>query len=181
MRDNFYVNPEGDLAIEAIARAQSIKRWHMVDTTRVQSLAEHSANVATLAYYICISSPQAYFGSPADAALAGLLHDIPESFTGDIPSHTKRELLGIDELENELTPAVLIRPMNENMANLIKLCDLADGIRFIRVHGADATAQWACDGLSDQLKNRESVVSSLWPSHVKEHVMAKIHYYIFNT
>ena len=178
MPHDFYVKPDGDLVIEAIVRSQSVKRWHMIDTTRTQSIAEHSANVALLAYYISISSPEGYFGSPAAAALAGLLHDLPEAFTGDIPSHTKKELEGIDELEHHLIPKLLEREIDEKLAGLIKLCDLAEGIRFIQVHGDDRTARWARAGLHKQLTDRGVALMDEWPRHVFDHVVAKIDYYI---
>lgn len=181
MVHQFYVEQYGDLPIEAIVRAQSVKRWHMIDTTRIQSIAEHSANVATLAYYISISSPQGYFGSPADAALCGLLHDISEAFTGDIPSHTKRELQGVDSLEDRLTPVVLTQKPNNDLALLIKLCDLADGIRFISAHGTDSTAKWAHDGLQEQLNMKMELAQKSWPEHVYDHVIAKIAKYAFAT
>lgn len=178
MPHQFYVDEFGDIPLEAIVRAQSVKRWHMIDTSRIQSIAEHSANVATLAYYISISSPQGYFGSPADAALHGLLHDISEAFTGDIPSHTKRELTGVDTLEDRLTPVVLNRKPDPKLARLIKICDLADGIRFIRAHGVDRTAKWACDGLSDKLDDQMAYARGNWPDPVYDSMAPKIWKYI---
>lgn len=48
-------------ALESIMRIQAVKRWHMIDTTRTQNLAEHSANVAMLAMLIALSAPIEFF------------------------------------------------------------------------------------------------------------------------
>jgi len=181
MTHPFYVNPNGDLHIEAIVRAQAVKRWHMIDTTRMQSVAEHSANVAMLMYYISHHAPQAYFGSPAGAALSGLLHDISEAFTGDIPGHTKRELQGIDELESRLTPPTLTYKVSDSVGLLMKLCDLADGVRFISAHGVGTDAGWARDCLIKKLNDKKAQATAEWPQVVYNSVVAKIDNYIWGS
>lgn len=140
-------------ALETVMRLHAVKRWHMIDTTRQQTLAEHSANVAMLALMIARTFPQIFQNSCRIAAFA-LTHDIPEAFTGDIPTHTKRHLSGLDELEARITPPVFQTEIDKNGMALVKLCDLADGIRFIRLHGVDLTARHARDGLAGQFHSK---------------------------
>ena len=169
-------------ALESVMRLQAVKRWHMIDTTRQQTLAEHSANVAMLAMLIAKTAPIEWFDTYTHVAGAALVHDLPEAFTGDIPSHTKKYVEGIDELENKLTHVVFKNiDINEHTKLLIKLCDIADGIRFIRLHGVDMTANHAQDGLEEQMDTKFSTaVSALeWPPHLLEHVRSNLVFYAY--
>lgn len=156
-------------AVETVMRMHSVKRWHMIDTTRQQTLAEHSANVAMLAMLIAMNCPVFHFHDhPFHIAAAALVHDAPEAFTGDIPTHTKRKLDGIGELEHWLThPNFEIR-VDANSEALIKICDLADGIRFIRLHGVDTTARHARKGLEAQYQEKFEEVRDVlfWPESI---------------
>lgn len=176
--DDFRVDVDIDPGLEAVTRFQSIKRWHMVDTTRTQSIAEHSANVALLAYHISITAPGGYFG-PGESILApALFHDLPEVFCGDIPTHTKKHLTGLKELEERLTPPEFRYEADEKVHALVKLCDLADGIRFIERYGVDRVAIFATDGLRIQMSGRLLRARAAWPTHVFEHVNDKIQTYV---
>ena len=171
-------------ALEAIMRLQAVKRWHMIETIRTQTLAEHSANVALLALLIASTSPLESFSNPYEIATVALMHDMPEAFTGDIPSHTKRHLTGVDRLEEAVMPAVLLQispGMTANDKMLLKMCDIADGIRFIRVHGVDATAVHAQEGLEDQLRERllHAENGLQWDDTLRKHVMTKVMFYAY--
>ncbi len=171
-------------ALEAIMRLQAVKRWHMIETSRTQTLAEHSTNVALLATYIAFTSPLNSFSSPHSIAIMALLHDMSESFTGDIPSHSKRHLTGIDRLEEGAMPSdfTLLRPTpTANDKMLLKICDLADGIRFIRTHGVDATGVHAQEGLEAQLRERRYHAENdlKWDDTLRGHVMTKVMFYAY--
>lgn len=157
-------------AMEAIVRFAAVKRWHMIDTTKTQSLAEHSANVALLARYIAAKAPDMYFGSSVAVAGYALVHDLEEVFTGDIPTLTKRHLSGIKELEEAVLPGIfrLNPPDSQRVKTLIKICDLADGIRFIKIYGIGTTAAWASAGLEKQLYAmfRYAAEEGNWPDEV---------------
>lgn len=180
--NGFLAYGEEHHAIESIMRLQAVKRWHMIDTTRTQNLAEHSANVAVLASMIAYTAPNFWFDSHPAVAMAALIHDIAEAFTGDIPSHTKRHLQGIKELEDEMVHPVfrLAVEINDNSKALIKLCDLADGIRFIRLHGVDMTASHAQEGLEDQLIAKfDLLMAEGWPEHIVGHVRQHVMFYAY--
>jgi hypothetical protein len=176
--DDFRVDMSIDAGLEAVTRFQSIKRWHMVDTTRTQSIAEHSANVALLAYHISTTCPDGYFGSGEAILAPALFHDLPEVFMGDIPTHTKKHLTGIQQLEDLLTPPEFKYEASDQVHALVKLCDLADGIRFIERYGVDRVAIFATEGLRAQLKIRLTSARANWPEHVFNHVDDKISIYV---
>ncbi len=168
-------------ALEAVMRAQAVKRWHMIDTTRSQNLAEHSANVAMLAMLISMTAPIEFFDTYTYVGAVALMHDLPEAFTGDIPSHTKKLLHGVDELEKTVTPKNFTLERRTSTAMLIKMCDIADGIRFIRLHGVDMTAAHAQEGLEEQILQifDVAVTGYLWPEHVVNHVKDHIMFYAY--
>lgn len=171
-------------ALESVMRLQAVKRWHMIETTRIQTLAEHSANVALLASYVAFTAPLNSFSNPYEIGMMALLHDMPEAFTGDIPSHSKRYLAGINDLEAKVMPSdfkLLIPDATPNDSMLLKMCDLADGIRFIRAHGVDATAVHAQEGLEDQFRERhhQAEVDLGWSDTLRAHVMKKLMFYAY--
>jgi len=166
-----------DPALETVMRIHAVKRWHMIETNRSQTLAEHSANVAALVY-LCASESGGYFGSPEHACTVSLFHDIPEVFTGDIPSHTKQYLRGVEDLEYRVTPSIFTfeeEPLNLN--RLIKLCDLSDGIRFIRLHGVDHTARHARDQLVHKYHEHKMLADSEWPEEVYNMTTRRLNFY----
>lgn len=165
--------------VEAVMRLHAVKRWHMIDTTRIQTLAEHTANVATLAYVIAATAPDMWFGAPETVATMALIHDIDEVFTGDIPTHTKARITGLSDLQKEVTPHVFNRKKPAPAAQLVKICDLVDGIRFIRIHGVDTTAVHAKLGLEGQLHSLMMSVASQWPDPVVKLVRSKAMFYAY--
>ena len=168
--------------IEAVMRFGAVKRWHMIDTTRTQNLAEHSACVAALVYGIATNS-DGFFEDPYRIAVGALMHDMSEVFTGDVPSHTKKRLMGLDDLEIEVTPSIWdMLGVTDNLKDLllIKLCDLADGIRFIRLHGVDVTALHAREGLERQLAARiADTHEQKWPDHIQKLTREWIFFYAY--
>jgi hypothetical protein len=184
-KSEFYAYGEDHAGLETIMRLHAVKRWHMIDTTRQQTLAEHTANVALLAYYIAATAPEMYFGPSHVSACIALMHDLEETFTGDIMTHTKRRLTGIKELEQELLPKVFslqVAPCHGTPAAfMVKMCDLADGIRFIRLHGVDVTSRHAREGLEEQLHAKYNEACGTWPKIVAHKVMNDLVFYAYET
>jgi len=178
--NEFYAYGKDNVGLEAVMRLHAVKRWHMIDTTRQQTLAEHSANVALLAYYIAITAPEMFFGAAQGVSAYALVHDLAEVFTGDIPSHSKRHLIGVDELEERVLPRMFRIEHTRNTQLMVKLCDLADGIRFVRLHGVDVTARHAKEGLEKQLADRkQDAIAMEWPEIVLKHVWQAISFYAY--
>jgi len=163
--------------MEAIVRFAAVKRWHMVDATKTQSLAEHSANVALLAYYIARTTPGMYFGPAEVVATSALMHDLSEVFTGDIPTLTKQHIEGVKQLEEAVLPVEFKTEVEAAVHGLIKLCDLADGIRFICIYGIGRTAAWAANGLELQLATLVKRLENQWSDIVLSHVVINVMLY----
>lgn len=171
--------------IEAVMRFASVKRWHMLDTVRVQTLAEHSACVALLVFQIARTAPHMYFGPSADLTTHALLHDLPEVYTGDIPTPTKPRLRGLDGLEQTVLPSTyrLPRPPMKGIA-LIKIADLAESLRFIRLYGnGSAIAKHAEDGVQAQFMKwiDRAIDIERWPIEVLTHVFGGAWFYAYET
>lgn len=170
--------------LETVMRLSAVKRWHMIDTTRSQNLAEHSANVALLAYSIAVSIPKMYFGPALSIAGLALLHDMPEVFIGDIPTHSKKWLdkSALDATEEAVTPwEFRCFPVDLKTKCLIKICDLADAIRFIRIHGTDITSKHAQAGIEKQYWDKYQEVCPDWPAEVLYHVFRDSFFYAYET
>lgn len=173
-----YAYGPNNAEVEAVMRFGAVKRWHMIDTTRQQTLAEHSAAVAALVY-LCAMKANSFFGSAFVVAGHALLHDMAETFTGDFPSHSKSRIAGVKDLEEEMLPDIWKSYPNNDQRLLIKLCDLADGIRFIRLHGIDITSKHAREGLEEQLRKKKIEAKQAWPDEVVCVVINHIHFYAY--
>lgn len=177
--DHYALGDDIGPEMEAIVRVQGVTRWHMLGTTRYQTLAEHSANVALLVYYIAKRCPAMYFGPPDVITVKALVHDMPEVYTGDIPSHTKKWFGDMTEAEKVLTPRMFRPDLGPTDKWLVKLCDTADGIRFIRAHAInEKIADHACRGLEVRMKSVIEEASGLWPDAVVEFVTSTLYKYM---
>lgn len=180
---DFHVYEKPYWGLETVMRLQAVKRWHMVNTHRQQSLAEHTANVALLAMLIARTAPGMYWGSSDSVAVAGLLHDLGEVFVGDIPSHTKRNLditHEVHDAELKALPSEFIREFDVRTRTLVKFCDLADGIRFVRIYGVDTTGGYSRRHLEKQLDVLyEHLKQGGCPPEVAEHLRANVRFYAY--
>lgn len=74
-----------------IFRQKYIKRWGLMNSTMPENLTEHSAETAVLAHALAVIGNK-YFGKsydPAKTAELALFHDVPEVYTGDLPTPIK--------------------------------------------------------------------------------------------
>ena len=72
-------------------RQKYIRRWSLMRSASEENLAEHSSQAALIAHALALIGNR-FFGksySPERAALLALLHDIPEVYTGDLPTPVK--------------------------------------------------------------------------------------------
>ena len=73
------------------SRTKYINRWALMRNTRYETLSEHSAEVAQLAFALATIGNQR-LGKEYNcerASLLGLYHDTPEIITGDLPTPVK--------------------------------------------------------------------------------------------
>ena len=74
-----------------ISRMKYIERWAPMRSSRVETLSEHSIEVAMIAHALCVIGNRRY-GRHLDAekaALIGIYHDASEIITGDMPTPVK--------------------------------------------------------------------------------------------
>lgn len=126
------------LTLQDILRAGTVKRWHLVNTTRVQNLAEHQFGVAVLASEL--AERMGYSDQDvANITAAALLHDADEARTGDIPTPTKKRIkaeFGNDAFDVALGEFALphTKELPEEVANLIKCADYLESMLFLSEH-----------------------------------------------
>ena len=138
------------LTINEILRAQNVKRWSLVATTRPQSIAEHTFNVTMIARSMCKS-----LGIPDELVIkAALEHDLDECITGDIPSPTKRriEQMGFDFGDLEVVKKNYSR-LDADSSTIVKCADLIDAIHFLQEFGTGRRARDVEELLRDQLQD----------------------------
>lgn len=184
--NEFFAYGQENAALEIVMRVHAVKRWHMIDTTRTQTLAEHSANVALLSYVIAYKIGSPTFLQPLTIGMLALFHDLGETVIGDIPTHTKKALGKardhIDALESSVLPSMFqIGPVDipDPWRLLIKCADLADGIRFIRLHGVDVTSAHAKEGLEAQLRDKLEEAKECWEVREHERISKMLHFYVY--
>lgn len=122
--------------IHELMRAGAVKRFHIVNTTRVQTLAEHQYGVAVLAGEIA-SRMNLDRKTVALVMAAAIVHDAGEVRTGDIPTPTKRRLRDVigkpfddvlDQFDFE------IGPTPPHIVMILKCADFLESMVFLEEH-----------------------------------------------
>lgn len=74
-----------------VARTKNIDRWALMRNAERENVQEHSHMVAVLAHALAVIRRDVYGWqcSPDKCASAALFHDVPEIFTGDLPTPVK--------------------------------------------------------------------------------------------
>ena len=78
-----------------LARMKYITRWSLMNSTRAESLSEHTCDTALLAHTLCLIARR-YTGTPCrpkTVAVAALYHDAPEIITGELLTAEETKLL----------------------------------------------------------------------------------------
>lgn len=106
------------------------KRYHTVDTLRIQDIAAHSFGVAWLCELLTEE------GASKNLIMAALAHDLAEHQCGDIPSPVKRRM-GVGHLfhaeetkllhDNQIAYEILLTP-EEKL--ILKQADMIEGMLF---------------------------------------------------
>lgn len=138
------------IALHDIIRAGTVKRFHIVNTTRIQTLAEHQWGVAILA---CEIAGRLGWDDAAVARLAllSIVHDAGETRTGDVPTPTKtrlREALGssADEVMAQFDPSryIAVDPMDKAV---MKCADYLESMIFLMEHKVGRHADAVMDDI----------------------------------
>jgi 5'-deoxynucleotidase len=143
-------------------RVGDVTRWHIVRTTRQQTLAEHLYKVwlLTSELHDAIGLPRETKQQALDWALT---HDLPEVLVGDLPTPVKRavEKRAGDtdiwrKLERDMFPdSRQVTVADTPTSNVVKIADCIEGYHFLVV---EAVGEHAID-TKDQLLNRSLFVA----------------------
>lgn len=131
------------MIITDLVRTSYVKRWHIVDVTKEQSVAEHSALVAYISSYLIQQTPEVPQENMIGAMWWSLYHDVPEVILGDPPGNLKLTP-GFKEVYDSLTehyaPGIAKMEVPEPARQAVKIADLIESIRFIRRYGVGPEA-----------------------------------------
>ena len=138
-------------------RASHISRWGIVQTATRQSIAEHMWRVWQLVTHwgpiVGLDSAEQH-----DAEQLALTHDLAEIRTGDAPTpHKTPELKAhLSAVEAKIVPYVTLHEQtcSERTLALVKFCDTAEAVLFLRVNGLGAHAASVQDLLEQQMLDR---------------------------
>lgn len=138
------------LKLHDILRAGTVKRFHLVNTTRVQTLAEHQYGVAILASEIANRAGWAHDKVAAIACVA-LVHDADEVRTGDIPTPTKKRMrakfgAAFDDVLGEFDP-LQGESLSAGVAVILKCADYLESILFLGEHRVGRHAETVMDDI----------------------------------
>jgi 5'-deoxynucleotidase len=148
-----------------ILRTQEVKRWHLVGTTKQQTLAEHLFLVGMMAMLFAQTSSH-----DVDCQMRcltwGTLHDINEVVYGDIASPAK-DVIGAEACEQleyqadaEMPDALRAmvarqaRHMNPAVFAYVKLADAVEAYCFIRDYGVGERARKAQSFIEARVRDR---------------------------
>lgn len=143
------------MEIAELLRLSHVKRWGIVNTARVQSVAEHSFNVALIVLAIARKAwpgPEAPPNNLMATTLmtVALLHDAEEVRTGDAPTPYKLRLKdqGAKDALADVKAEILRDLLGERMLGviheveddpeggwLLKAADFIESIWFIKIEG----------------------------------------------
>lgn len=126
------------ISLNDMLRAGSVKRFHIVNTTRVQTLSEHQYGVAVIAGEL--ARRMGFEPSIVAHTMAlAIVHDVGETRTGDIPTPTKkrlREALGtsVDEVLGQFDSTYLDNEAPPWIKAVLKCADYLESMTFLQEH-----------------------------------------------
>lgn len=147
------------LSLADIGRTQHVKRWHIVDMIKDQSVAEHSYMVAMIAANIAHKTGYSDLIQNQAITMA-LIHDATEGITGDVPSPVKGWVSGYSELEKKLDPCGTdFRDAAQQLVHrIVKMADLIEAIHHLEKYGIRGRTR------DYTVKTLRSKLTELWTS-----------------
>jgi 5'-deoxynucleotidase len=142
-------------------RASYTKRWTIINTTRTQTVAEHSFNVVGVAMRLARNidwNGIMHHSDHLKLVSWALGHDIVEVYTGDIPTPFKRALeqnganvLAAEEQFLKEYGGMAREADGTVYGMIVKLADMLEAVWFLKDHGVGAHAERVLHGLYDNL------------------------------
>lgn len=138
------------LSLVDFCNLDTIKRWQIVETSKTQSVAEHTMNVMFIADWIWQTLHDEEYERTEDIQMvnwdirrmvmeAVLYHDVDELITGDIPTPIKA-MIPKDSLKSRiegLLPEVANNKFPAAVLDMVKLADLLEASSFLERYGVD--------------------------------------------
>lgn len=155
-------------------RANDVKRWNMVNTTRQQTVAEHSFNVALIALDLTELIEEHihdFEALPEEVIYFALHHDLLEVHTGDIPTPTKNAIMHMcdrgmyNDWEKSLDPDIhadLNVFCGATVRRIIKCADVIEAVWFLNQYGMGNHAISVKTGLRQKLPE---LAKDILPQH----------------
>jgi len=126
--------------VDAILGMSAVKRYHGRNTIKIQTLADHSARVAQLAFFLALEFYEGDYKKANYVCTLGLFHDLPESLLEcDVPTPVKYqngigmklkavESAAVSKLfpDNTYLQNLCMEVASEDDFSLMKLADLLD-------------------------------------------------------
>lgn len=137
----------GDAVIDLLGLAD-VKRWNVVRTLKDQNVASHAFAVAVIATDLITRLTDWAHGSHNHCQVLwwSLIHDVPETLTGDIDGKFKRShptvRSAVCEAENKEFPwfEMYASAVSPEAKAIVKLADRIEALRFIQDWGHGARA-----------------------------------------
>lgn len=150
------------VSFDEFMRAGHIQRWHVVNTVKTQSVAEHAYMVTVIAMELF--QRVVGFDDPAEVNLlmaGALFHDAPEIRYGDIPTPGKRfirERVGQDffaDMDRDLMPEIpyVGGTIPERLIPFIRIADAIEAYSWISANKAGAQADMVARTCAAHLQN----------------------------
>jgi 5'-deoxynucleotidase YfbR-like HD superfamily hydrolase len=147
------------LSFYELMRTSHISRWHVVNTSKGQNLAEHQYNVAVIGMELY----RAYTGEEITARFiaALLFHDSAEIRYGDVPTPGKafmRQFTNQPDLFEKMDTAIMPSipffkdEVSWGLGPIIKLADLIEAAWWISENGVGAHARFVADKCRQQMR-----------------------------
>ena len=128
-----------NLRIRDLLHLSRIPRWTNTDVDRAQTVAEHSYNVCALSLEIAqaLNRVSAFSVSTLAVLQWAIVHDGPESYTGDMPSPFKVALGGdfMAKFEIAACPWYEVEvPTDPKVATVVAIADTMEAVIYGRRH-----------------------------------------------
>lgn len=148
-----------------ILRTADVNRWHAVKTLRPQSNAEHMYLVTWIGRLIAKRIyPDMTMEENYTLLMWLMVHDVPESITGDLPTPIKRYLERyfpegvdpLDDLESEICPEYKFwksKVKGTPLRRIAKLADQIEMVIFLQEEGIGKYAKTIQERLSKSINN----------------------------
>lgn len=155
-------------------RACHVRRWHIVQTSREQTLAEHSFAVSVIAGSLAAKMRWRGLLHPdkkADLLLWALRHDLIEVLTGDVPTPFKKVLRKVggedvfDKAEDEVDKdfgASYRQIAGTEIEMIVKIADMIESIYFLQDNGVGPHAKSVLTLLREDLSRMVDKYDGEW-------------------